>query len=216
MGEEDRVEEVKEVKEGPQIKLFGRWPLDDVEVENPALRGVISVKPVYLPHSGGRHEHKPFGKLEVMIVERLVNRLMMQAKNAGVKKDHVNSKNQGKKLKALRTVKYAFEIIELRTGENPVKVLLRAIENAAIREEVTRIMYGGVTYFHAVDTSPTRMVDLALRNIAQGAAIRAFRSPTSLAEALAEEIIAAAEYDRTRSHAIRRKEEVERIALSSR
>ena len=216
MSEKERVEEAEEVREGPQIKLFGRWPLDDIEVENPALKGVISVKPVYLPHSGGRHEHKPFGKLEVTIVERLVNRLMMQAKNAGVKKDHVNSRNQGKKLKALRTVKYAFEIIELRTGENPVKVLLRAIENVAIREEVTRIMYGGVTYFHAVDTSPTRMVDLALRNIAQGAAIRAFRSPMSLAEALAEEIMAAAEYDRTRSHAIRRKEEVERIALSSR
>ncbi len=213
MSEEERIEEIGE---GPQIKLFGKWSLDDIEIENPALKGVISVKPVYLPHSGGRHEHKPFGKLEVMIVERLVNRLMMQAKNAGVKKDHVNSKNQGKKLKALRTVKYAFEIIELRTGENPVKVLLKAIENAAIREEVTRIMYGGVTYFHAVDTSPTRMVDLALRNIAQGAAIRAFRSPMSLAEALAEEIIAAAEYDRARSHAIRRKEEIERIALSSR
>jgi len=213
LSEEERSEVTRQ---GPEIKLFGRWTLDGVEVENPALRGVISIRPVYLPHSGGRHEHRPFGKLEVMIVERLVNRLMMQAKNAGVKRDHVNSRNQGKKLKALRTVKYAFEIMEFRTGENPVKVLLKAIENAAIREEVTRIMYGGVTYFHAVDTSPTRMVDLALRNIAQGAAIRAFRSPMSLAEALAEEIIAASEYDRTRSHAIRRKEEIERIALSSR
>jgi len=212
MSEEPTQERGKNV----EIKLFGRWSLEGIEIENPALRGVISLKPVYLPHSGGRHEHKPFGKLNVMIVERLVNRLMMQAKNAGVKKDHVNSKNPGKKLKAIRTVKYAFEIIELRTGENPVKVLLKAIENAAIREEVTRIMYGGVTYFHAVDTSPTRMVDLAIRHIAQGAAIRAFRSPMSLAEALAEEIIAAAEYDRSRSHAIRRKEEIERIALSSR
>nr|AOZ56066.1 ribosomal protein S7 [uncultured korarchaeote] len=212
MSEEPTQERGKNV----EIKLFGKWSLEGIEIENPALRGVISLKPVYLPHSGGRHEHKPFGKLNVMIVERLVNRLMMQAKNAGVKKDHVNSKNPGKKLKALRTVKYAFEIIELRTGENPVKVLLKAIENAAIREEVTRIMYGGVTYFHAVDTSPTRMVDLAIRHIAQGAAIRAFRSPMSLAEALAEEIIAAAEYDRSRSHAIRRKEEIERIALSSR
>ena len=212
MSEEPTQERGKNV----EIKLFGKWSLEGIEIENPALRGVISLKPVYLPHSGGRHEHKPFGKLNVMIVERLVNRLMMQAKNAGVKKDHVNSKNPGKKLKAIRTVKYAFEIIELRTGENPVKVLLKAIENAAIREEVTRIMYGGVTYFHAVDTSPTRMVDLAIRHIAQGAAIRAFRSPMSLAEALAEEIIAAAEYDRSRSHAIRRKEEIERIALSSR
>jgi small subunit ribosomal protein S7 len=199
-----------------QIKLFGRWSYDDLRIENAALKNVISLKPVYLPHTGGRHEHKKFGKLEIPIVERLVNRLMGQAMNSGSRKDHVNSKNQGKKLKAMRTVKYAFEIIELRTGKNPIQVFLDAIENSIIREEVTRIMYGGVSYFHAVDTSPSRMVDLAIRHIAQGAAMKAFRSPRSLAEALAEEIIAAAEYDRNRSFAIRRKEEIERIALSSR
>ncbi len=201
---------------GPQIKLFGRWSYDDLRIENVALKNVISLKPVYLPHTGGRHEHKKFGKLEIPIVERLVNRLMGQAMNSGSRKDHVNSKNQGKKLKAMRTVKYAFEIIGLRTGKNPIQVFLDAIENSIIREEVTRIMYGGVSYFHAVDTSPSRMVDLAIRHIAQGAAMKAFRSPRSLAEALAEEIIAAAEYDRNRSFAIRRKEEIERIALSSR
>jgi len=199
-----------------QIKLFGRWSYDDLRIENAALKNVISLKPVYLPHTGGRHEHKKFGKLEIPIVERLVNRLMGQAMNSGSRKDHVNSKNQGKKLKAMRTVKYAFEIIELRTGKNPIQVFLDAIENSIIREEVTRIMYGGVSYFHAVDTSPSRMVDLAIRHIAQGAAMKAFRSPRSLAEALAEEIIAAAEYDRNRSFAIRRKEEIERVALSSR
>ncbi|RSN70124.1 30S ribosomal protein S7 [Candidatus Korarchaeum cryptofilum] len=199
-----------------QIKLFGRWSYDDLRIENAALKNVISLKPVYLPHTGGRHEHKKFGKLEIPIVERLVNRLMGQAMNSGSRKDHVNSKNQGKKLKAMRTVKYAFEIIELRTGKNPIQVFLDAIENSIIREEVTRIVYGGVSYFHAVDTSPSRMVDLAIRHIAQGAAMKAFRSPRSLAEALAEEIIAAAEYDRNRSFAIRRKEEIERIALSSR
>ncbi|MDK2372416.1 MAG: 30S ribosomal protein S7 [Candidatus Korarchaeota archaeon] len=201
---------------GPEIKLFGKWSYEGVEIRNIALKRVISLKPVYLPHTGGRHEHKRFGKLELPIVERLVNRLMSQAINAGSKKDHVNSKNPGKKLKALRTVKYAFQIIELRTGRNPIQVFIDAIENSIIREEVTRIMYGGVSYFHAVDTSPSRMVDLAIRHIAQGAAMKAFRSPRSLAEALADEIIAAADYDRNKSFAIRRKEEIERIALSSR
>ena len=204
------------VEEKPQIKLFGKWSFEGLEVKNPALRKVICLRPVYLPHTGGRHEHKRFGKLKVPIVERLVNRLMSQAINAGVKRDRVNSKNPGKKLKALRTVKYAFEIIELRTGKNPIQVFIKAIENAAIREEVTRIIYGGVSYFHSVDTSPTRMLDLAIRHIAQGAAMKAFRSPMSLAEALAEEIIAAANYDRVKSHAIKRKEEIERIALSAR
>ncbi len=197
-------------------KLFGIWSFDGVEVKNPAMKRVISLKPVYLPHTGGRHEHRRFWKLQLPIVERLVNRLMSQAINAGNKKDRVNSRNPGKKLKALRTVKLAFRIIELRTGRNPIQVFIDAIENSLVREEVTRIVYGGVSYFHSVDTSPTRMVDLAIRFIAQGAAMKAFRSVTSLPEALAEEIIAAAEYDRSKSYAIRRKEELERIAMSSR
>ncbi len=199
-----------------EIKLFGIWSFEGVRVSEAALEPFIGLSPRYLPHTGGRHEHRHFGKHDLLIVERLVNRLMSQAINARSKKDRVNSKNPGKKLKALRTVKYAFRIIELRTGENPISVLVRAIENSAIREEVTRIMYGGVRYFHAVDTSPSRMVDLAIRHIAVGAAMKAFRSPRSLAEALADEIIAAANYDASKSYAIKRKEEIERIALSSR
>ncbi|RLG51104.1 MAG: 30S ribosomal protein S7 [Thermoproteota archaeon] len=199
-----------------ELKLFGKWSFKDVEVRSPALKNVISLRPVYLPHSKGRHEHRKFWKTKVNIVERLVNRLMGQAINYGNKRDRVNSKNPGKKLKALRTVKHAFELIYLRTGENPIQMLVRAIENAAPREETTRVMYGGILYHQAVDVSPSRMVDLAIRHITQGAALRAFRSPMTLEEALAEEIIAAARNDRNTSHAIKVKEEIERRALSAR
>lgn len=200
----------------PGKKLFGKWTYEGVEIKNPALERIISLKPVYFPHTSGRHEHRRFGKLGIPIVERLVNRLMSQAINAGVKRRHVDSKNPGKKLKALRNVKYAFEIIEMRKERNPIQVFVDAIQNAVTKEEVTRIVYGGVSYFHSVDTSPTRMVDLAIRHIAQGAAMKAFRSSKSLAEALADEIVAAADYDRGKSHAVRRKEEIERIARSAR
>jgi len=184
------------------IKLFGKWDTR-VEVRDPSLKKYINVTPVYLPHTGGRHEHRKFGKARVPIVERLINNLMRPGRN------------KGKKMLAYNIVKLAFELIHQKTGQNPVQVLVRAIENAAPREEVTRIMYGGIVYYVAVDVSPQRRVDLALRHIAMGARESSFNNPKPIEEALAEEIIAAANND-PRSFAIRKKEEIERIALSSR
>jgi len=186
-----------------EIKLFGKWSFEGVVVRDPSLKKYISLRPVYLPHTGGRHEHKRFGKSEVPIVERLMNKLMRHGRNAG------------KKHLAYNIVKTAFEIINVKTGENPLQVLVRAIENSAPREETTRIMYGGIIYHVAVDVAPLRRVDLALRFLTEGARNAAFNSPKSIAEALAEEIILAANND-SRSYAISKKEEIERIALSSR
>ncbi len=195
-GEELRIEV-------PEIKLFGKWSYEGVEVRDPSLKRYICLKPVWLPHTGGRHEHRRFGKAEVPIVERLINKLMRPGRN------------MGKKHLAYNIVKQAFEIIHLRTGMNPIQVLVRAIENAAPREDVTRIMYGGITYFVAVDVSPQRRVDVALKHLTEGARMCAFNNPKPIEECLAEEIIAAANND-PKSYAIRRKEEIERIALSSR
>ncbi|RLF24221.1 MAG: 30S ribosomal protein S7 [Thermoprotei archaeon] len=197
--EESQAEERKE----PEIKLFGKWSYEDIEIRDPGLRRYICLKPVYLPHTGGRHAKKRFGKAEVPIVERLINKLMRPGKNTG------------KKHLAYNIVKRAFDIIYLRTGENPLQVLVRAIENAAPREETTRIAYGGIVYHVAVDVSPQRRVDLALRFITEGARQAAFSNPKSIEECLAEEIILAAKND-PRSYAIRQKDEIERIALASR
>ncbi len=186
-----------------EIKLFGKWRFEGVVIRDPSLKKYISLRPVYLPHTGGRHEHRRFGKAEVPIVERLMNDLMRHGRNAG------------KKHLAYNIVKRAFEIIHIKTGENPIQVLVKAIENAAPREETTRIMYGGIIYHVAVDVAPLRRVDLALRHLTEGARNAAFRSPKSIAECLADEIINAANND-PRSYAISRKEEIERIALSSR
>ena len=185
------------------IKLFGKWDYVGVVVRDPGLKKYISLKPVYLPHTGGRHEHRRFGKAEVPIVERLMNKLMRPGRNTG------------KKHLAYNIVKRAFELIHLKTGENPLQVLVRAIENAAPREETTRIMYGGIIYHVAVDVSPLRRVDLALRHITEGARAAAFRSAKPIEECLADEIIMAANND-PKSYAIAKKEEIERIALSSR
>ena len=186
-----------------KFKIFGKWDVSEVEVKDPGLKRYICLRPMVVPHSGGRHEHKRFGKAEVNIVERLANMFMRPGPNGG------------KKTKALKIVKNALEIIHLRTGQNPIQVLVRAIENAAPREDVTRLSYGGIVYFKAVDISPQRRLDLALRYLAQGARDSSFRNRKTPEEALADEIILAAEND-ARSLAIRRKNELERIALASR
>ncbi len=185
------------------IKVFGRWGFENIVVRDPSLKKYISLRPVYLPHTGGRHEHRRFGKAEVPIVERLINQLMKHGRNTG------------KKHLAYNIVKRAFEIIYLKTKTNPIQVLVRAIENSGPREETTRIIYGGIIYHVAVDVAPLRRVDLALRHITDGARQAAFRTAKNIAECLAEEIIAAANND-PKSYAISKKEEIERIALSSR
>lgn len=201
-GESLELPELVEVK-ADAIRLFGKWSWVGIEVRDPGLKRYICLTPVWLPHTGGRHEHRRFGKSQVPIVERLINKLMRPGRNGG------------KKHLAYNIVKTAFDLVFYRTGENPIQVLVRAIENSAPREETTRIMYGGITYRVSVDVAPQRRVDLALRFITEGARQCAFNNPKPIEECLADEIIWAARGD-PQSYAIRQKEEIERIALSSR
>lgn len=186
-----------------EVKLFGKWSFDGIEVKNPGLQRYISVKPTHTPHSMGRHEHGRFRKASVNIVERFVNNLMRPGSSAG------------KKARVINLLRNAFEIIYLRTGKNPIQVLVAAIENSAPCEDTTRISYGGVVYHLAVDISPLRRVDVALRFLSQGARKASFGNPRSLEECLAEELILAANND-TKCKAIQKRHEVERVAAASR
>ena len=194
---------MKHLSKGEEIKLFEKWSFEGVEVTDPGLKRYISLKPVYVPHSMGRHEHGRFRKAEVNIVERLVNNLMRPGMSAG------------KKTRAINLMRNAFEIIHLRIKKNPIQVLVRAIENSAPCEDTTRIGYGGVVYRMAVDISPQRRVDVALRLLSEGARKMAFGNPRSLGECLAEELILAANRD-VKSHTIAKRHEMERVARSSR
>ncbi|KPV63757.1 MAG: 30S ribosomal protein S7 [Candidatus Bathyarchaeota archaeon BA1] len=186
-----------------EIKLFGKWSSIGIEVKDLGLKRYISLKPIYVPQSMGRHEHGRFRKAEVNIVERLINDLMRPGRTAG------------KKARAINMVRNAFEIIHLRTGQNPVEVLVRALENSAPCEDTTRISYGGVVYHLAVDISPQRRVDLALRFLSEGARKASFGNPRPLEECLAEELILAANRD-MKSHAVSKRHEMERVARASR
>ncbi|MGQ4914501.1 MAG: 30S ribosomal protein S7 [Candidatus Asgardarchaeia archaeon] len=198
-----------------EIKLFGKWSYKGIEVKDIGLQRYIHLKPVYVPHTEGRHEHKRFGKAKVPIVERLINKLMSPGIVRRTKGLRRSGWVSGKKVRATKIVEMAFEIIHLRTGRNPIEVLVRAIENSAPREEDTRVVYGGVTYRQPADTAPLRRLDLALRFIVEGAWRNSFSNLTSFEEALADEIIAAA-YNSQNSYAIKKKDEKERIARSAR
>lgn len=198
----------------PDIKLFNKWSWEGVKVRDPGLVHYISLKPVYVPHSFGRHEKTRFAKSKVNIVERLINRLMTPGRERGLPK---TGKLSGKKLHAMNIVEKALEIIEKRTNQNPIQVLVRAIENCAPREEFTSFRVAGIIKKFAVEISPQRRVDLALKFLVLGARKRAWRSPLSIAEALAEEIIEAAKSpENVNSLAIARKIELERIAEAAR
>ena len=73
--------------EYPNLLLWDRWDMTGVKVGDPGLQTVINLKPMLIPHSGGRHEHKKFGKTRINIVERLVNEMShfgkKYAKNTG-------------------------------------------------------------------------------------------------------------------------------------
>lgn len=194
-------EEAGTVEPDTDALLFGRWPIADVEFRDPSTARYITVTPI--AHTMGRHADKQFEKSDISIVERLTNRLMQ------------TSGNTGKKQQTMRIVREAFEIVDERTGENPVQILVRAVEHAAPREETVRLKYGGISVPQAVDVSPQRRVDQALQFIARGAHNASHKAPTSAAEALASQLIGAANGD-VQTYAVGQKEEKERVAAAAR
>ena len=184
-------------------KLFGEWSFEGIDVRDIGLERYLNLEPIYLPHTGGRHEARKFRKSDMNITERLINSLMRPGGSGG------------DKIRIISVVRNSFKIINLKTGRNPVEVLVRAVENSAPNEDTTRIGYGGVVYRLAVDISPQRRIDLALRYIVRGVRESTFSNRMTLEEILANQLIGAANNDGN-AFSIRRKQEVERIALSSR
>ena len=185
------------------MKAFGRWDSSEVEVADLSIKSYMNLTPRAVMYSGGRHAKQQFKKSEQHIIERLVNKMMRKEKNTG------------KKMKAYGIVEDALKIVEQRTKENPLNVLAKAISNAGPREEVVRLKYGGITVPKAVDTSPQRRVDTALMFISKGARQASFKTKKPVENALADEIIAAANYD-VKSFSINHKDSVERVAKAAR
>ena len=166
-----------------EVKLFGRWSFEDVEVKDISLEDYIACKPKFaqfLPHSQGRWQKKRFRKAGCPIVERLVCSMMRYGRN------------NGKKVMAVRIVKHAFEIIHLLTDQNPVQVLVEAVINCGPREDSTRVGGGGAVRRQACDVSPLRRVNQSIYLITTGAREASFRNIKTIAECLADEVMNAA------------------------
>ncbi|MFH8080424.1 MAG: 30S ribosomal protein S7 [Candidatus Aenigmatarchaeota archaeon] len=198
-----------------ELKLFNKWSFEGIEVKDPGLKMYICLKPSVIPRSGGRFSKKQFYKSQMNIVERLANKLMVPG-HKGKKHLLTSGRNTGKTQTVYKIIKKTFEILEKRTNENPIKVFVTAIENAALREELASYQAGGIMVRKAVVTSPQRRVDLALTMMVRAAYKKAFGKKRSMAEELADEIYYAYKNDASKSEAIKEKERIEKEADASR
>jgi small subunit ribosomal protein S7 len=183
--------------------LFNRWDLSEVQINDPSLIRYVGLNPVIVPHSSGKFTRQEFNKANMLIVERLINRLMQ------------SEANTGNKQLAIRIVRDAFEIVHQKTKKNPVQVLVEAVANTGPREETVRLKYGGINVPKSVDTAPLRRVNTALYFISEAVYKAAHKSKRPVAACLADELIAASKGD-VKAYAVNKKEERERIAKSAR
>ena len=191
-------EEVVSEPDMPVVPLFGKWDLTEVNIEDTTIEKYINLDAFQVPHTGGRHSKKRFGRGNLTIIERFINNLMR------------SEKYTGKKAQAYNVLKNAFDIINSKKKENPAQVMVRALENSAPRAAVVSLRYGGIRVYSGVDVSPTRRVDTAIRNICIGA-IESSKKQRSIENALSKELMLAADANPD-SYAVGKKEEIERQA----
>jgi len=197
-----------------EIKAFNKWSMEGIKVDDPGLQPYVTLNARIVPKTGARYAGSKFHKSRTFIVERLINKLMVPGHKS---KKHFRTSGHitGKAPTSYNIVEEAFKQIEKTTKENPVKVFVKAVENAAQREEIITIEYGGARYPKAVECSPQRRVDLVLRHMAQGAYHRTVNSKKSIVGSLADEIVSAFKMS-SASNAIAKKQEIERQSDSSR
>ncbi|MBU0457695.1 MAG: 30S ribosomal protein S7 [Nanoarchaeota archaeon] len=195
------------------MKFFNRWSADKVTVSDRGLANYMTLDPKIMPKTGARYAGNRFHKSYTFIVERLASKMMGSGHKS--KKHFMSSgHNTGKKSKALKVIEKALAKAELKLKENPLAILVRAVENAAPREEVIAIEYGGARYPKAVEVAPQRRIDLALRYMTQGAYTKSFNKKMKIEDALSSEIVNAAVCS-AKSNAISKKRDLERQAASS-
>ena len=202
MTEEVQVEQEAPIA-GIGTMVFGKWDASEVTCDDPGLAPYINLTTIGTPHSGGRHANAWFGKSKLSVIERFINNLMRTGKFSGKKQHCVKAFDQ------------ALDKIASRSGKNPLQKFIDAIVEAAPCEETTRIKVGAVSQPKAVDSSPSRRLDIALRNISIGAAAATAKSRRTLTEGIVSELSKASDGD-VNSYSVGKREEIERIAASAR
>ena len=195
--EQEEQESTKDPIAGIGTMVFGKWDATEVTCDDPGLAPYINLA------TGGRHANEYFGKANLSVIERFINNLMRSGKFSG-KKQH-----------CAKAFEEALDTINERTGENPLQKFIDAIKEAAPCEEITRIKMGAVSQPKAVDSSPSRRIDIALRNLSVGCSSATAKSKKSLTEGIISELNKAAQAD-VSSYSVGKRDELERIASSAR
>ncbi|MEK6898977.1 MAG: 30S ribosomal protein S7 [Nanoarchaeota archaeon] len=195
------------------FKLFGIYDTKDVVVSDIALKPYLNITPRLLLKSHGRAIGK-FGNAKVHIIEKLANHLAVPG-HSGKKQKIITSWSSGKYNRNMQTILDVLETIHNKTKQNPLQVIVKAIENASPRDETTTIEYGGARYPQAVDVSPLRRINITTRWFVQGAYNKCFGKKTKMVDALAREIMMAAEGN-MESFAMSKKNDAEKQADAAR
>lgn len=195
------------------FKIFDLYDLSGIEPKDNALKPYVNLNQKLILKSQGRRKDK-MAITRVNVVERLANRLAVPG-HSGRKHRIITNWSSGKYNKNMKTVLTAFEIVAKKTGRNPVAVFVEAIENGSPRDEITVIESAGARYPQAVDCSPMRRINLAIRWMVQGAYQKCFGKKAKMSESLANEIISASK-GAMESHACSKRNESEKQADSAR
>lgn len=136
----------------------------------------------------------PDPKFNDRVVAKLVNVIM----------------NGGKKSTAERALYGALDVVSQKTGEEPVKVLKKCLDNIKPTLEVKSRRVGGSTYQVPVEVRADRRVSLAMRWLVKYASDRSEKTVT---DKLAGEILDA--YN-NRGAAVKKREDTHRMADANR
>jgi len=208
-----QIEEIEQAQKKDQFKLFDLYDVSDIKLVDPGMKRYINLNAKLVVKSQGRIREK-FGRGKVNILEIFAN-LIGVSGHRGKKHKIQTGWKCGKYSQNMRIVLDCLKIIQEKTKQNPIQVLVTAIENAAPRDGVTIIEYGGARYPQSVDISPTRRVTMTIRTVVQGSYDKSFNKKTKIEQALADEIIKAYNKDGD-SYAMSKKNDSEKQADSAR
>jgi small subunit ribosomal protein S7 len=141
-------------------------------------------------HAAEKREILPDPKYGDLVVTKFTNGLMLD----------------GKKSAAEKIIYGAFDIIEKKTGQDPLKVFHEAIENVKPAVEVRSRRVGGATYQVPVEVRASRRQTLAIRWLVD---LCRKRSENTMTERLSGELLDAAN---NRGAAVKKREDTHRMA----
>ncbi len=196
------------------VLLFNRWDFTGVEVRDLGLKKYMNLTPVVVPKTSGKYGTVSIHKAKMSIIERFITKLFVPG-HRGKKHKLTSGHVVGNYQRVYNAISDAFDIIEKRTKKSPIQVLVSAIENGALYEEVMGYRVGGIIARKAVIVSPQRRLDVALKLIAQNIFSKAFHSKKTFPEVIAEELIELANNDQ-RNNVIRERQRIEKEAEGAR